>query len=192
MKSIMLASRSPRRRDMLKESGFVFRVDAVDTEESFPASLSPDQAAMHIARAKADASISLCRPGELLLAADTVVAVDSTLLAKPADQHEAALMLRTISGRTHQVITGVVIAEGKERTEFFERTEVDVANLSDEAIDYYIRQFKPFDKAGSYAIQEWIGLTHITAIRGCYWNVVGLPMPRLYSMLTLRGAAKSG
>ncbi len=190
MKTILLASRSPRRQDMLRESGFLFRVDAVDTDEHAPAGLSAGETALHIARGKAVASQRLRAPGEILIAADTVVSTGKVILGKPRDESEARDMLRSLSGRTHQVVTAVVISGEGGQEEFLEFTEVDFSPLSEETIAYYIQSRKPFDKAGAYAIQEWIGMTHIRAIRGCYQNVVGLPMPRLYAMLIQHGAAR--
>ncbi|MBI1192750.1 MAG: septum formation protein Maf [Bacteroidetes bacterium] len=199
MKTVLLASKSPRRQEMLRLSGLPFRAEAVDTPEQVPDGLSPAAAALHIARGKADASAQLLRDSEILLAADTVVAVGDQLLAKPADVAEGMAMLRLLSGKTHEVITGVVLrsrhargkqspdAGGEHEEAFFARTEVEFASLSKAFMRYYVEQFRPFDKAGGYAIQEWIGLTHILAIRGCFYNVVGLPMPMLFPKLLALG-----
>jgi len=188
MKTLLLASRSPRRQDMLRQAGWVFRADAVDTDESVPPGLNPTEAALHIAGGKAHASAHLRRDSEILLAADTVVAVGQHLLAKPADAAEATTMLRLLSGKTHDVITAVVLKTDDHAETFFSRTEVEVAPLSEAAIAFYLEHYRPYDKAGAYAIQEWIGLTHILAIRGCYYNVVGLPMPALHPKLQALGA----
>lgn len=188
MKPILLASRSPRRSQLLMDAGLSFRVDAVETRETAPTDLNPEKTALHIAGEKAQASAALRRPGEWLIAADTVVAVDGTLLAKPVDAEDASRMLRLLSGKTHRVITAVVVADDEKQQAFYEITEVDVATLREEAIRYYIDRCKPYDKAGAYAIQEWLGLTQITAIRGCYYNVVGLPMPRLWQVLQEQGS----
>jgi septum formation protein len=188
MKTLLLASRSPRRQAMLRQAGWAFRADAVDTDESVPPGLTPAEAAMHIAGGKALASAPLRRASEILLAADTVVALGTQLLAKPADADEATAMLSLLSGKTHEVITAVVLQTDDHTETFYSRTEVDVAPLSQAAITHYVVQYRPFDKAGAYAIQEWIGLTHILAIRGCYYNVVGLPMPALHPKLQALGA----
>jgi septum formation protein len=188
MHTILLASRSPRRQQLMEAAGYRYRVDASDVEEHFPEGLDPAETAEHLAGMKAEASLGLRREGEWVLAADTIVAVDGERLAKPADAQEARAMLLQISGRTHSVCTGVALrypdASGKmQERRFHESTEVEVAPLEHSEIEYYVREFRPFDKAGAYAIQEWIGLVGIPAIRGCYYNVMGLPMPRLYREL---------
>jgi len=188
MKIVLLASKSPRRQEMLRQSGLLFRADAVDTDEQVPTGMSPAEVALHIARGKADASAHLLRDSEILLSADTVVAAGNQLLAKPADLTEGMAMLRQLSGKTHEVITGVVIRSQEQEEAFFSRTEVEFAPLTEASMRYYVEQFRPYDKAGGYAIQEWIGLTHILAIRGCYYNVVGLPMPVLFPKLLAMGA----
>jgi septum formation protein len=176
---LLLASQSPRRRALLQTAGYAFRTAVANTDESYPAGLVPSAVAEHIAIGKANALAGERRPGEVLLAADTVVAVGDTLLAKPADAKEAAAMLRLLSGREHAVITGVCLLDDGGMHCFHETTVVTVAPLTDLEVQHYIATCKPFDKAGGYAIQEWIGMMRIPRIAGCYYNVVGLPMPRL-------------
>jgi septum formation protein len=190
---ILLASQSPRRREMLATAGYRFRVRSADADETFPPGLSPGATAEHVAAVKAAALAGERAAAEWLVAADTIVAVDGTRLAKPADAAEATAMLERLSGRIHEVCTGVCLLgpDGAE-ARFHERTEVDVAPLRPGEIRHYVESCRPFDKAGAYAIQEWIGLTRITAIRGCYANVVGLPMPRLYAELLARGVDPLG
>ncbi len=190
--SILLASRSPRRRQLMEQAGYRFRVDASDAAEHFPDGLDPAATAEHLARIKAEASLGLRREGEWLMAADTIVAVEEQRLAKPADAAEAAAMLQQLSGKTHQVITGVCIwvpepSDCAGAHVFHETTEVEVAALRPAEIRHYVQHYQPFDKAGAYAIQEWIGLVRIPAIRGCYYNVMGLPMPRVYAELLALG-----
>jgi septum formation protein len=177
---------------MLREAGFVFRVDAVATDEVFPPGLKPAEVACAVAEQKASASSTLRRSGEILLCADTVVSVDQQALGKPADDADALRMLSLLSGRTHEVHTAVALVWEGGTELWSERTEVDFAPLSERDAAAYVARFQPGDKAGAYAIQEWVGLTHVLALRGCYYNVVGLPMPRLYARLTALGAERKG
>lgn len=185
---LLLASRSPRRRQLMEQAGYAFRVDASDVEEIFREGLDPASTAEELAAVKARASVGLRRDGEWLVAADTIVAVDGERLGKPADAAEATAMLKRLSGRTHEVVTGVCLHvpndQGSWREHcFHESTAVSFAPLEAAEIQHYVAHYQPMDKAGAYAIQEWIGLMRIPAIHGCYYNVMGLPMPRLYQEL---------
>lgn len=190
---IILASQSPRRREILEKSGIAFRIQPADTEETFPEGMDVHEIPVHIARGKAAAVRDHATPGEWILASDTVVTVEHAgkdiLLAKPGDAMDAVRMLRLLSGRKHRVITGVVFfqadAVGQEIA-FSETTWVYFRDLSEADISWYVERYQPYDKAGAYAIQEGIGMRAIDRIEGCYYNVVGLPMPRLYQMMLER------
>ena len=182
MYKIVLASNSPRRKELLAGLGFDFEVRVIDgIDESYPASLPAAQVAQYIAEKKADAYRATLRPDELIITADTVVIVGDDILGKPADAADAARMLREISGRTHQVTTGVSLLTLQKQRSFSVTTDVTFKQLSDEEIVYYVENYRPFDKAGAYGIQEWIGYVGVTGLRGSYFNVMGLPVQRIYS-----------
>lgn len=184
-KKLLLASASPRRRQLLGELGVeVHRAPITDVDESYPDNLAPDEVAMYISRKKAEAYRPLLHPDEILVTADTVVISGNKVLGKPADAAEAAAMLRLMSGRTHHVVTGVTLVSESTMESFKEITEVDFAQLTDREIDHYVAEFHPFDKAGAYGIQEWIGYIGISGIRGDYYNVMGLPLHALYRQLS--------
>lgn len=182
---IILASNSPRRRELLAGLGINFEVRVLpDIDESYPeGELSTEDIPEYIAVKKADANRSQMAADELLITADTVVVVDGDVLGKPADADEARRMLHRISGRTHQVITGVCIATSGRRHAFSVSTDVTFKVLTDAEIDYYISEYRPFDKAGAYGIQEWIGYIGVTGLNGSYFNVMGLPVQRIYTEL---------
>lgn len=179
---IILASNSPRRKQLLAAAGidFTVRVNA-GVDESYPQGLAPAEVPQFIARSKAAAS--MVGDGELIITADTVVIVGDEILGKPADEADARRMLRMLSGRTHQVTTGVCLTTTAKQRVFAVTTDVTFKKLEAEEIDYYINNYKPYDKAGAYGIQEWIGCIGITSIRGSYFNVVGLPVQRIYEEL---------
>lgn len=179
---IILFSKSPRRQELLKLMGVDFRVMTKDVDESFPSELSPEEVAKYIAEKKAHAFDEDIQD-EILITADTIVAVDNEILGKPVDEADAKRMLNKLSGRTHQVYTGVAISHKHQIISFVDRTDVDFRIISPEEIDFYIKQFQPYDKAGAYGIQEWIGLTCVTSIHGSYTNVMGLPTEKLHSLL---------
>ena len=180
---IILASRSPRRQQLLKEMGIEFDVYITDGPEYSPPGLEGEAIAIHVARGKAGILKPSLKDGEIIIAADTIVWCCGRILGKPSDEEEAAEMLRCISGRTHEVITGVCLLTSlKERT-FADTTEVTFDRLTDEEISYYINNYRPFDKAGAYGIQEWIGYIGCSRIEGSYFNVMGLPVQRLYQEL---------
>lgn len=178
MQKIILASKSPRRKQLLEQAGIAFEVITADTDESFPSGMPVEDVPVFIAKQKAIA-VAESHPKEIVLAADTIVTIDDEVIGKPKSRDEAFAILRRLSGRTHRVITGVaMVAEG--RTELFnDITDVSFYPLSDEQIVFYIDKFQPYDKAGAYAIQEWIGLTGIEKINGDFYNVMGLPVSRV-------------
>lgn len=184
MKKIVLASQSPRRKQLLEWAEVDFDIIAEATDESFPDHLTPKGAAIHIARQKALA----VQAGEVykryeqdvpVLAADTIVVCEGRIIGKPADQEDAIRILHMLSGKKHEVITGVVIVNGKEQKTFADITEVWFHTLTPEQIIFYVEKYKPYDKAGAYAIQEWIGVVGIERINGDFYNVMGLPVSRV-------------
>ncbi len=181
---IVLASNSPRRKELLGGLGLPFEVRTKQgIDESYPEGLTGEQIALHISQKKADAYRCEIGEGELIITADTIVYVDGEVLGKPKDKEDAERMFRLMSGREHQVITGVCIVTEEKTVQFASVTDVTFAQLTQEEIDFYIDNYEPFDKAGAYGIQEWIGYVGITGIRGSYFNVVGLPVQRLYTAL---------
>lgn len=179
---IILFSKSPRRQELLKLMGLDFSIMTKDVDESFPSSLSPDKVAQYIAEKKAHAFDGEIQE-EVLITADTIVAIDGEILGKPIDEADARKMLEKLSGRTHQVYTGVAISYKQNITSFVDKTDVEFRNISSEEIDFYISEYKPYDKAGAYGIQEWIGLTCVHSLNGSYTNVMGLPTEKLYTQL---------
>ena len=176
---IILASASPRRKELLAGLDLDFEVKVVKgVSESYPKTLRAEEVPQYISREKAAAY--QVADDELLLTADTVVIVDNTILGKPHDADDARRMLRLISGRTHQVVTGVTLTTAKAQKTFGVSTDVTFRQLTDDEIDYYIAHYRPFDKAGTYGIQEWIGYVGVTSIHGSYYNVMGLPVQRIY------------
>ncbi len=176
---IILASASPRRKELLAGLDLDFEVKVLKgVSESYPESLRAEEVPQYISREKAAAY--QVADDELLLTADTVVVVDNTILGKPHDADDAHRMLRLISGRTHQVVTGVTLTTAKAQKTFGVTTDVTFRRLTDDEIDYYITHYRPFDKAGAYGIQEWIGYVGVTSIHGSYYNVMGLPVQRIY------------
>lgn len=179
---LLLASQSPRRKELLSSLGFEFEVVKIDCEEIISGSITIENAAAYLAELKADAFRSL-EADEVLLTADTVVAIDQQILGKPKDEADAYTMLKNLSGRTHQVYTGITI-----KTVDKTITETDVADvtfdeISDEEIQYYIQNYKPFDKAGSYGIQEWLGMAKIKSLTGSFYTIMGLPTHLVYKIL---------
>lgn len=181
---LLLASKSPRRRQLLAELGFPVDIVSVDIDEHVDIPLPADQVAEHLACRKSDAfPCDRLADDEVLVTADTVVVLDGTVLGKPASHEEASAMLHSLSGRSHEVYTGVCLRTRCLRRSFTERTTVHFSPLTDAEIDYYIDHYRPYDKAGAYGIQEWIGMVGISHIEGCYYNVMGLPVARLYAAL---------
>ena len=180
---LILASQSPRRRELLKDAGIPFRVWAIPCYEKFPAELPPHDIALHLCRQKAEPFKAQISDKSIVITADTIVVKDKQILNKAGNVMQARQMLTLLSGTTHQVITGVCLTSRKKQVDFYENTQVTFASLSPEEIDFYISNFKPFDKAGAYGIQEWIGLTGVDRIEGSWHNVVGLPVAALYRNL---------
>ena len=181
---IILASNSPRRKELLSGLGVDYEVKTLpDVDESYPDGLSGEEIAKHIARGKAEAYRSLIKADELVITADTIVWLDGTVMGKPKDEEEAKDMLMRLSGKTHQVITGVCLTTTSTQKTFATVTDVTFATLTDEEVDYYVTRYQPMDKAGSYGVQEWIGFVGVENLSGSYFNVMGLPIQRLYTEL---------
>ena len=181
---VILASNSPRRKELLTGLGVDYEVRTLpDVDESYPESLKGADIPLYIAKEKADAYRDMMRPEELMITADTIVWLDGKVLGKPADREDALRMLREMSGRTHEVFTGVCITTAEWQRSFAARTEVRFAHLSEEEINYYVDRFLPMDKAGAYGVQEWIGFIGVENISGSYYNIMGLPVQRLYKEL---------
>ena len=181
---VILASASPRRRELLAGLDIDFEVRTLsDVDESFPATLQGGDIPLFISKKKADAYLSLMSDEELVITADTIVWLDGKALGKPVDAADARLMLRGLSGKTHSVFTGVTITTKQVQRSFVACSQVTFAELTDEEIGYYIDKYRPMDKAGSYGVQEWVGYIGISGIDGSYFNVMGLPVQRLYNEL---------
>ena len=181
---IILASNSPRRRELLAGLGIGFEVKTLEgIDESYPCDLNSDMIAQYISQKKAEAYKSLIVDNEMVITSDTIVLLDGKVYGKPADEADACRMLGELSGRTHKVITGVCINTRERSCAFHVVTEVEFAPLSSDEIEYYVTHFKPLDKAGAYGIQEWIGSVAVRAINGSFYNVMGLPVQRLYDEL---------
>ena len=181
---LILASNSPRRKELLAGLGLPFEVRVLSgIDESYPDAIPVGDVALHIAGLKADAYRTTMAPDEIIITADTVVIVGDEILGKPVDEADAHRMLRLLSGRTHQVTTGVCIVAKEWERRFAVTTDVTFKTLSDEEIRYYVDTFKPFDEAGAYGIQEWIGYIGVTALQGSYYNVMGLPVQRIYEAI---------
>lgn len=180
----ILASNSPRRKELLAGLDLDFEVKVLsDIDESYPEDTPVGEVAEYIARKKAAAYQAMIHNDELVITADTVVVVDQEILGKPVDAADARRMLRLISGMEHQVITGVCLTTTEKIHSFSVSTDVAFKQLSENEIDYYIEHYKPFDKAGAYGIQEWIGYIGVTSLHGSYFNVMGLPVQRIYAEL---------
>lgn len=180
---VILASKSPRRQELLSLMNVDFRVVLKDVDESYPEGLSPAEIAVYIAEKKARAFDESLNKNELVLTADTIVCIENQILGKPDDEAHAFEMLSLLSGKRHEVITGVAFLQNHRLHSFYEVTEVYFRMLTADQIHHYIKTCKPYDKAGSYGIQEWVGLIGIEKIEGSYTNVVGLPTHRVYEEL---------
>ncbi|MEO7802130.1 MAG: Maf family protein [Ginsengibacter sp.] len=187
MSQIILASQSPRRQQLLKQAGVDFKTVIADTDETFPAALSIEEVATHIATEKGNKVLAM-QDGQqdaIIISADTIVVLNQEIIGKPKNAQQAIDILKKISGKVHHVITGVAIMSKTKRKFFVETTEVEFYDLDDNDINHYVDIYKPFDKAGAYAIQEWIGLIGIKSIKGDFYNVMGLPVSRLIRELKL-------
>ena len=178
---IILASASPRRRQLLSGLGIDFEVRTLaGIDESYPDHLQGEAIAAYISKAKAEAYLA---PNDLVITADTIVSVDGNVLGKPANEAEAHQMLQLLSGRTHEVVTGVTLMTKSQQQTFTATTSVTFAPLTEAEITHYVTHYRPLDKAGAYGIQEWIGMIAVESIQGSYFNVMGLPVQRLYKAL---------
>jgi septum formation protein len=183
---VILASASPRRRELLAGLDVEFEVRSLPgVDESFPATLQGGDIPLYISKKKADAYRPMMADDELVITADTIVWLNGAALGKPSSEDEARGMLRNMSGKTHSVFTGVTITAKEMQSSFVAQSDVTFSDLTDEEIDYYINVYKPMDKAGAYGAQEWIGYIGMSNIVGSYFNVMGLPVQRLYSELKL-------
>lgn len=181
--NLILASQSPRRRDLMRDCGLTFRAVSYDIEELYPDDLAATDVAEYLSALKSDGYPEQLHDSDILITADTVVLLGDEILGKPVGEEGARSMLRSLSGSEHCVVSGVTLRSSVKRVSFSTRTKVRFAELSEEQIEYYIEEYRPFDKAGSYGIQEWIGYVGIESIEGSFYNVMGLPIQRLYSEL---------
>ena len=182
--NIILASNSPRRKELLAGLDIPFEVKTLpDIDESFPENLSGPEIPVYIAKAKADAYKQFLDRESLLITADTIVWLDNKVYGKPVDAADAFSMLKALSGKTHEVITGVCLTTQEKQVVFSAVSKVKFADLEDAEIQYYIEKYKPYDKAGSYGVQEWIGYIGVESLEGSFYNVMGLPVRMLYQHL---------
>lgn len=181
--NIILASQSPRRQELLSGLNIPFEVQVIDTEETYPKQLVGVDIPMYLAEKKADEFKDRMTENTLLITADTIVWHEGKVFGKPADKAEALKMLKALSGKTHQVITGVCICDSRRRKTFHVISEVRFSRLTAAEIEFYVTNYEPYDKAGAYGVQEWIGFIGVEHIEGSYFNVMGLPIQRLYTEL---------
>jgi len=183
-KKLLLASKSPRRKQLMEDAGLTFSViNSKEVDEHIPDHVKNEDAAVYLSEKKAAAYKDIIDNDTVLITADTIVCLNNTILGKPKDENEAFDMIKTLSGKKHEVITGVTVTSLDKTISFSSVTDVYFKDIPDFEIRYYVDHFKPFDKAGAYGIQEWIGLTCIERIEGSYFNVVGLPIQKLYETL---------
>lgn len=181
---IILASNSPRRKELMSGLGVDYVVRTLpDVDESYPADLAGAEIPEYISREKADAYRSIMQPGELLITADTIVWFDGKVLGKPEGREGAVEMLRSLSGKSHQVFTGVCLTTTEWQKSFTAASDVEFDVLSEEEIRYYVDKYQPMDKAGAYGVQEWIGYIGVKSISGSFYNIMGLPIQKLYKEL---------
>lgn len=182
-KNIILASKSPRRQELLKGLDINFTIEVREVEELYPSNLAPEEVPVYLASLKAKAFEGDLRKDDVLITSDTIVILGTEILEKPKSPADAERMIAKMSGKTHTVVTGVCISTLNNQIIFSDHTAVTFAELSDEEIDYYVKKYKPFDKAGAYGVQEWIGYIAIEKLEGSYYNVMGLPLHKLYAAL---------
>lgn len=185
MQKIVLASQSPRRKQLLTWAEIPFEVCVKETDEAFPAGMPVTEVPIHIARNKATAVMYEVPADRIILAADTIVVLDDQVIGKPSGREDAIRTLQKLSGKTHRVITGVVLRKANQEQYFADITEVTFHDLTLDQITYYVDRYQPYDKAGAYAIQEWIGVVGIAKVSGDFYNVMGLPISRLVKSLQL-------
>lgn len=182
-RTIILASKSPRRQQLLAAAGIPFRLEPLDVEEDYPETMPVDEVAPYLARKKALAGRHLITDREIILAADSIVVLDNDIFGKPTGRADAERILHTLSGNIHRVITGVCLLSREKEKTFAGVSKVHFAPLNQQEIDFYLDHYQPYDKAGAYAIQEWIGLCKIRSIEGTYSNIMGLPVELVYEEL---------
>ena len=180
---IILASKSPRRQELIKGLELNYTIHTYDVDESFPAHLQAESIALYLAEKKADAYPDTLSDNEILVTADTIVWINNEVLNKPVDEKDSMRMLKQICGATHQVFTGVCIKTTSQKYVLYDKTDVTCRPMSEDELWYYIKNYHPFDKAGSYGIQDWFGYTAVERIDGCFYNVMGLPVGKLYRAL---------
>ena len=183
--NLLLASNSPRRKELLTQLGYQFDIVKIDVDESYPSDLKPHEIAEYVSAKKAKAFD--LNENEILLTSDTIVALDKKILLKPKDENEAFEMIKSLSGKVHQVYTAFTIKTIDLEISKTSKTDVEFSEISDEEIKFYIKTYKPFDKAGSYGIQEWLGMTKIKNISGSFYSVMGLPVDLVYEELKKLG-----
>ena len=181
-KKLILASQSPRRQELLKGLNIDFQIIKIETDESYPENLIREKITEFISKTKSEAFQNL-NENDLLITADTLVWLENEVLGKPKNENEAFEMIRNMSDKIHEVFTSVTLRNTEKSVTFSETTEVSFDEFTDEEINFYIRNFQPFDKAGAYGIQDWLGFAKISKINGCYYNVMGLPLRKLYNAL---------
>lgn len=183
--NLLLASNSPRRKELLTQLGYQFDIIKIDVDESYPSDLKPHEIAEYVSAKKAKAFD--VNENEILLTSDTIVALDQKILLKPKDENEAFEMIKSLSGKVHQVYTAFTLKTVDSEISKTSKTDVEFSEISDEEIKFYIKTYKPFDKAGSYGIQEWLGMTKIKNISGSFYSVMGLPVDLVYEELKKLG-----
>ena len=183
--NLLLASNSPRRKELLTQLGYQFDIVKIDVDESYPSDLKPHEIAEYVSAKKAKAFN--VNENEILLTSDTIVALDQKILLKPKDENEAFEMIKSLSGKVHQVYTAFTLKTVDSEISKTSKTDVEFSEISDEEIKFYIKTYKPFDKAGSYGIQEWLGMTKIKNISGSFYSVMGLPVDLVYEELKKLG-----
>ncbi len=186
-KDLILASNSPRRKQILTDAGFEFVVKVKPTNEDFSETMPVNEVAAYLANKKAEAFLDEIQENQIILTADTVVVINGQILNKPQNHNEAKSMLKLLSGQVHEVITGVCLLQKASKIAFSDIAKVYFNELSDQEIDHYIQVYKPFDKAGSYGVQDFIGMVGIPKIEGSYFTVMGLPIHRIYEELKIQG-----
>lgn len=180
---VVLMSQSPRRRELLNELGLDFKLAHSDADETYPDNLEGKDIAMYLSEIKADSYKPFMKDNTLVIAADTIVYLNEKVLGKPSSEAEAISMLEELSGRQHEVITGMTVLTKNKKDVFYDSSIVEFAELSNDEIKYYVEKYKPLDKAGAYGVQEWIGMIGVEKIQGSYYNIMGLPVHRLYRVL---------
>ena len=181
--TLLLASKSPRRQELLKAAGIKFQVIDIDVEEIYPDDMEPENVPEFLARKKAEAAVPRLKQGQMILAADSIVILNGEILGKPGDREHAIEMITSLAGHKHVVVTGVFLCDSHDGLGFSEYTHVWFDAMRSDEIEYYVDHFKPYDKAGAYGIQEWIGWAKVSRIEGSYANVMGLPVQRVYEEL---------